>query len=130
MKARAEALSSRINEAYKTLKEPLARAQYVLALNGVDVEDEAGKVEDMELLALVMEAREEIEDAQSEKELQGLRKENEERLQGSVERLAGLLEEGEWDMARAEAVKLRYWANVKESIEAWKPGEGVPNLIH
>src|SRR6266498_938137 len=35
-KAKAEALSARINEAYKTLTSPLLRAQYLLSLHGID----------------------------------------------------------------------------------------------
>lgn len=56
-----------INEAYKTLQDPLKRAQYLLSLRGIDVaEDERLKVEDPELLMEVLEVRENIEAAQEE----------------------------------------------------------------
>lgn len=81
LKARAEATSARINEAYKTLQNPLLRAQYLLSLNGIDVaEDETAKVEDPELLMEVLNAREEIEEAQEEGELERLKNINDERI--------------------------------------------------
>lgn len=64
-KARAEGASARISEAYKTLQNPLLRAQYLLSLRGIDVaEDETAKVEDPELLMEVLEMRENIEAAE------------------------------------------------------------------
>jgi len=63
-KNRAEGLSMLINEAYKTLQDPLRRAQYLLSLRGIEVaEDETARVEDPELLMGVLEVRETIEDA-------------------------------------------------------------------
>ncbi|KAK3065848.1 molecular chaperone, partial [Teratosphaeriaceae sp. CCFEE 6253] len=57
-KRHAEGLSSLINEAYRTLQDPLKRAQYLLLQHGLDVEDESSKLSGGELLMEVMEARE------------------------------------------------------------------------
>ncbi|KAI9669078.1 MAG: hypothetical protein M1831_000670 [Alyxoria varia] len=125
-KRRAEALSSRVNEAYRTLQDPLRRAQYILELQGIDVTgDETGKVEDEGLLLEVMEAREGIEDAECEEDLTEVREENEGRLEECVRVLGGLLERGKWEAARVEAVKLRYWFNIKESVQNWEKGKPV-----
>ncbi|KAI9825962.1 MAG: hypothetical protein M1826_006853 [Phylliscum demangeonii] len=70
-KRRAEAASAAINEAYKTLGDALLRAQYVLALAGRGVDDERARVDDGPLLAAVMEAREQVEEAQCEADLGG-----------------------------------------------------------
>lgn len=127
-KRRAEAASARINEAYKTLQNPLLRAQYILSMRGIEVaEDETAKLgeEDQELLMEVLETREVIEEAEREEDLVGLRADNEERVSGSV----GVLEEafGRDDLegAKREAVKLRYWINIREAVDAWERGKPV-----
>ncbi|KAF2970177.1 hypothetical protein GQX73_g3384 [Xylaria multiplex] len=126
MKARAQAASARINEAFKTLESPLARAQYVLALRGRDVAgDETAKVEDAELLMLVLETRECIEEAREEGDLEALRIENEERIAECEDRLQELFAQDRLDEARAETVRLRYWVNVRESINNWEKGKPV-----
>jgi molecular chaperone HscB len=77
----AEATSAAINEAYKTLANPLLRAQYLLSLQGVDVAtDETLKVEEPDLLMLVLEAHEVIEEAACAEDLEDLAGENEERI--------------------------------------------------
>ncbi|KAF1969933.1 Co-chaperone Hsc20 [Bimuria novae-zelandiae CBS 107.79] len=123
-KARAQALSARINEAYKTLQSPLLRAQYLLSLQGVEVGEEA-KLDDAELLMEVLEARERIEEAESEEELVGLKEENEGRIAESVRVLEEAFERDDVGKARGEAVRLRYWVNIKESLDGWEKGKGV-----
>ncbi|EKG21816.1 Heat shock protein DnaJ [Macrophomina phaseolina MS6] len=125
-KRRAEALSARINEAYRALQNPLLRAQHLLQLRGIDVaEDERLKVEDPELLMEVLEARERIEEAESEEALQDMKEENERRIEQSVEVLDRAFKEDDMDKAKEEAVRLRYWVNIKDSLDAWEPGKPV-----
>jgi molecular chaperone HscB len=127
-KKRAEALSARINEAYKTLQNPLLRAQYLLSLRGIEVaEDETAKVDDPELLMEVLEARENIEEAESEEDLVEMRERNEERIAESTEIIDQAFKSDDLDAAKSEAVKLRYWVNIKESIENWE--KGVPVVL-
>lgn len=123
-KRHAEALSMRINEAYKTLQDPLRRAQYLLLQQGIDVEDESAKLEDPDLLMQVMEAREAVEDVEEEEELGDLRAENHARMEESVRVLEQAFAKGELDQAAQEAVKLRYWRNIDESIQGWEKGKG------
>jgi molecular chaperone HscB len=134
-KPAAEALSSRINEAYKTLQSPLLRAQYLLGLRGDTThEDDAAKLgdaeEDQELLMEVMQLREEIEEAESEKDILQLREENQERMDDSYKVLERAFEGNDLSVAKKEAVRLRYWVNVHDTIHAWEEGEGVPSLQH
>ncbi|KAF2133059.1 Co-chaperone Hsc20 [Dothidotthia symphoricarpi CBS 119687] len=127
-KKRAEALSARINEAYKTLQSPLLRAQYLLSLRGIDVaDDEQLRVEDPGLLMEVLEAREQIEEAQEEGELEGMRVENDARIEESVGVLERCFAEDDVEGAKGEAVKLRYWINIAESIGNWE--KGVPVVL-
>ncbi|KAI1432619.1 Co-chaperone Hsc20 [Xylaria sp. CBS 124048] len=126
MKARAQATSARINEAFRTLESPLLRAQYILALRGRDVaNDETAKVEDPELLMLVLETRELIEEAEEESDLEGLKAENEARARECEDRLATLFAADDLDAAAAEVVRLRYWVNVRESINNWEKGKPI-----
>ena len=53
---RAGELAALVNRAFRTLAEPLPRAQYVLAEAGHGIEDE-GTLEDAELIERVFEAR-------------------------------------------------------------------------
>ncbi|PMD56582.1 Co-chaperone Hsc20, partial [Hyaloscypha bicolor E] len=130
LKTRAEATSARINEAYKTLQNPLLRAQYLLSLRGIDVaEDETAKVEDPELLMEVLDAREEIENAREEEELEEMKRINEERIERSEAILDAAFKRDDIEGAKGEAVRLRYWVNIKESLDAWERGKPIV-LVH
>ncbi|KAI1136895.1 Co-chaperone Hsc20 [Hypoxylon sp. FL0543] len=125
-KRRAEAASARINEAYRTLAHPLLRAQYLLSLRGVDVaNEETARVEDPGLLMLVLETREAVEEARSEEELEPLRALNEARIRESEERLARAFALDDEVAARLEVTRLRYWVNIRESIQNWERGKPI-----
>ena len=131
-KSHAEALSARINEAYKTLQDPLKRAQYLLSQSGIDVEDDSAKLEaesDGELLMEVMEAREAVDDVEDEEGLVAIRAENNARIESSVQVLESAFASKDLDTATKEAVKLRYWMNIEESIQGWEKGSG-GGIIH
>lgn len=127
LKSRAEATSARINEAFRTLSNPLLRAQYLLSLNyGLDVAaDETAKVDDPELLLEVLEAREQIEDAADESELEPLKAANAVREEESIAELERAFAAGDLEAAVRECVKLRYWVNIRESIDNWEQGKPV-----
>lgn len=133
----AEATSSHINAAYKTLSHPLLRAQYILAERyGVDLAgDEAGShaggaPADPALLMEVLEAREAIDEAESEDDLEGPMAENEERIGRCLEGLRRAFAEGDVDGAVGEAIRLRYWESIKEGIRGWEKGVGGGLLHH
>jgi molecular chaperone HscB len=126
LKARAEAASARINDAYRTLANPLLRAQYLLALRGVDVAaDERLKVDEPALLMDVLEAREDIEDAASEDDLLPLRRANDARIADAEAVLDRAFAADDVEAAKREAVRLRYWVNIKDSLDNWEPGKPV-----
>ncbi|GAB1311442.1 molecular chaperone [Madurella fahalii] len=126
---RAEATSALINQAYKTLSSPLLRAQYLLReLHGVDLEaDERGAeaAADAELLMTVLEAREAIEEAETEADLDEVRAANEGRIRESEEALGRALERADVPAAKDEAVRLRYWVNIREGVDNWERGKPV-----
>ncbi|KAL1869726.1 hypothetical protein VTK73DRAFT_2934 [Phialemonium thermophilum] len=134
----AGAASALLNEAYRTLCSPLLRAQYLLRTRyGIDVtrDDEPGGTTgggggfnwqaEPEVLMQAMEAREAVEEATTEEELEAVRKENEGRIQEAEEGLARAFSEGDVEAAVREVVRLRYWVNVEESIREWEAGKPV-----
>lgn len=134
-KAKAEAASARINDAYKTLLNPLARARYLLSLWGLEMsEDEsiAGSTSGMEgasmdagLLMDVMEVREGIEEAGSREEIEEKKAENNRRKKASEDRLDEMFRAGDIEAARRETIKLGYWVNVGTALDGWeKVGDG------
>jgi molecular chaperone HscB len=122
----AEVESSQLNEAFRTLADPLHRAQYLLRLRGIDLAgDEAARVDDAEMLMQVMDAREAIEDAAEEEDLEETRVENEKRIEACVRALGEAFESKEVDFKRAkrEAVRLKYWTNIAEALQNWEKGK-------
>ena len=69
--------TTRVNEAYRTLKDPVQRAKHLLELHGVDVAFETNTAMPSEFLTQQMELRESLEDATAKKDsarLDSLRK--------------------------------------------------------
>ncbi|EAW15140.1 J-type chaperone JAC1 [Aspergillus clavatus NRRL 1] len=137
-KQRAEALSARINEAYRTLADPLQRAQYLLReMHGIDVTAEDGASEhalDPVTLMEVMEVQETIEEVgagpEAEATIAALKKENDARVAGCVKRLGEAFERGDIEAARRECVRLRFWYSVGEGLREWEPGHTEIRLVH
>jgi molecular chaperone HscB len=137
-KQRAEALSARINEAYRTLADPLQRAQYLLReMHGIDVTAEDGATQhalDPETLMEVMEVQETIEEVGAGPEAEGtiaaLKKENDARVAACVKSLAQAFERGDIEAARQVCVRLRFWYSVGEGLREWEPGRTEIRLIH
>ncbi|KAL4927861.1 J-type chaperone JAC1 [Aspergillus undulatus] len=137
-KKTAESLSATINEAYRTLVDPLLRAQYILrTYHGIDVtaEDGAGSGPlDPELLMEVMDVQEAIEEVgdgpEAEMNIAEMKRENEERVRGCVEALGRAFDGGDVEGAKGEAVRLKFWAGVGVGLKEWEPGMGGIRLIH
>jgi molecular chaperone HscB len=87
----AQQQSSLANKAYSTLKEPLSRANYMLELLGAPIH-ETESLNEPELLMEVMEARELLEEAQTEDEVQDLKNVNDGKLGWSNMRLCYITE--------------------------------------
>lgn len=66
---RAMEEATRINEAYKTLKNPFERARYLLALQGIDVLDPHHTAMPPDFLLQQMQAREALADALAQRDL-------------------------------------------------------------
>ncbi|EFW22149.1 hypothetical protein D8B26_001131 [Coccidioides posadasii str. Silveira] len=133
-KQRAEALSAHINDAYRTLSDPLTRAQYLLLFqHGIDVTSENGAKthpQDPETLMQVLETQEMIEEAENEATISGLKSENEGRVNETVRALGAAIDRGDVDEAVRECVRLRFWYSIRDVLREWEPGMRDVRLVH
>ncbi|KAK7064230.1 adaptin N terminal region-domain-containing protein [Favolaschia claudopus] len=111
----AQSLSSRVNEAYNSLLHPLHRAEYILDQNGLPLSED-DKLDDMEFISEIMEARENIEEASDEEELASIVDENRGpvKIEETVAKLENTIGKEEWASVKDAAVRLKYL----EGIEA------------
>ena len=101
--------SSQINEAYRVLRNPLQRAQYLCELAGHPSTDVSGAGLDMAFLMQQMQWREELEAL---------------REQGSVERLGPLIQEIQAQRQSREAhtaqlIAAQQWDDAVKSLQEW-----------
>lgn len=79
--------TTRVNEAYRTLRDPVQRAKHLLELHGVDVAFETNTAMPPEFLMQQMQLRESLEEAKTPASLDGMRKrlrEDKARLQTQI----------------------------------------------
>ncbi|KAG5985142.1 hypothetical protein E4U55_001111 [Claviceps digitariae] len=127
-------LSSTINQAYRTLLDPLLRAEYLLSQHGCSPSNDESAtldgqdgVDEARLLSLVMDAHEQVEDARSAEDLHELTLQNDERIAESERVLGRAFAEEDWETARREAVRLKYWVNIRQAVREgkWEGGHDV-----
>ena len=87
--ARANEMSSALNDGYRVLRDPLSRAEYLLSLEGMDISRERSSNVPPELLEEVFELNEMLEDAHS----------NEDELRQARRRFEHMLERVDCDLA-------------------------------
>lgn len=113
--------SARVNEAYRALKDPVARAQYLLGLHGVDVATEPRVQLALEFLERQLERREAAAAAEAAGDAEAL-----EALLGEVraeaaaleQRIAALLDnDAAWDAAGPPVRELRFLAKLAEDLD-------------
>ena len=114
--------SARVNEAYKALREPVARAQYLLSLRGIDAFAETDTALPLEFLERQLERREAANDALAAGDrarLKALAADARADAKRQERRLAARLDtEGAWDAARADVRELRFLAKLAADIDA------------
>lgn len=118
---RAMQWATRVNEGFRTLKQPLARAQYLLVLAGVDAGLETNTAMSAEFLVEQMEWREAVEEARGAGAVEAL-----EQLQGALgrhqreveERLGRELDlEHDYATAADTVRRLMFSARLREEID-------------
>ena len=114
--------TTRVNEAYRTLKDPVERARYLLELKGVDVAFETNTAMPHDFLSRQLELREALELAQEEKDagaLDRLRRELRSGAEELKQALGETLDAKRDYPAAAELVrKLKFLDRLDEEIDA------------
>ena len=114
--------TTRVNEAYRTLKDPVQRAKHILDLHGVDVAFETNTAMPVEFLAQQLELRESLEVAVDEKDavsLDGLRKKLFEQRKALQEKIQNLIDDSKDYKGAAGLVrKLMFLQRLDEEVDA------------
>jgi molecular chaperone HscB len=97
--------SVRINEAYRRLKDPLARATYLCELRGAPIEAERNTAMPAAFLMEQMELREALEEAESVEALEALGEPLARTRREALERIGKLLDDENNPAAAAEQVR-------------------------
>jgi molecular chaperone HscB len=118
--------SARVNEAYRALKDPVARARYLLTLHGAGVDDETNTALPAEFLERQLERREAVSDAlaaRDAKALAALRASVDDETAREQQRVATLLDgDGDWNAARVAVRELTFLAKLAADIDAMQAG--------
>ena len=111
--------TTRVNEAYRTLKDPVQRARHLLELHGVDVAFETNTAMPPEFLVQQMELRETLEDAKDAAALDALRSNLRKQKRQLVESIAEAID-GKKDYSGAAGLvrKLQFLDRLDEEIDA------------
>ena len=116
--------SARVNEAYRALKDPVARAHYLLSLEGVATQAEGEGTLSAEFLERQLERREAVSDAltaRDAKALAALRADVDADAAREEERVAGLLDrngDNDRQAARAALRELTFLTKLAADIDA------------
>jgi molecular chaperone HscB len=123
-RAKASVEAAALNDAYRTLKDPLARAIYLAELNGIELPGDGKTIDDPELLMEVMDAREELHEASSIGEVDALAKFAREDLEKALAGLPGLFLANDKPAIRKTLLRLRYLDKFAEEAKARRSNLG------
>jgi molecular chaperone HscB len=118
--------SARVNEAYQALRDPVARAQYLLSLHGVEAFAETDTTLPYDFLERQLERRESAAAAVAAHDaarLGALATEVSGDAEQLERRLAARLDtEGAWEAARADVRELRFLSKLAADLDEMKSG--------
>jgi molecular chaperone HscB len=109
--------AAQINDAYQILKSPLARAEYILSLNGIEMHGEKQTLQDPVFLMEQMELREELEEVRDEAALFDLDTRVSNMSRQQMSELKQELEQSQWELAADRVRKLKFIEKLKAEIE-------------
>ncbi len=117
-RARASAEAASVNEAYRTLKDPLSRAFYMAGMAGVDLPGDGKTIDDPDLLMEAMEAREALHDADTLQAVEKLAADARQDVQEALAGLASLFLANDRVAIRKALLRLRYLDKFAEEARA------------
>lgn len=108
-----------VNKAYETLKSPLSRAEYMLKLKGIVVnQDNKHSVRpNPEILMESLQMREELENAQKPEEIRQMAVKAAEDRITIIDNIKSALNSGELEKAAQNTIRLRYIEKLNEEIK-------------
>ncbi len=115
--------AAQVNEAYRVLRDPLARARYLLELRGHAFDDERSTHQDPEFLMEQMELREALGEVREQSDplgaLDGLMRRIQARLDALETELAAVLANAQATDAAAELVqRMQFFRKLEQEAEA------------
>jgi molecular chaperone HscB len=117
-RARASTEAAALNDAYRTLKDPLSRAVYLAELRGVELPGDGKTIDDPDLLMEAMEAREALHEAASPDAVEALAAQAKRRAQEALKGLADLFLREDKPAIRKTLLRLRYFDKFAEEARA------------
>jgi molecular chaperone HscB len=117
-RSRASAEAASVNEAYRTLKDPLSRAFYMAGMAGVDLPGDGKTIDDPDLLMEAMEAREALHDADTPEAVDKLAAEARRDVRKALAGLASLFLANDRAAIRKTLLRLRYLDKFAEEARA------------
>ena len=107
-RARASSEAAALNDAYRTLKDPLSRAVYLAELRGVELPGDGKTIDDPDLLMEAMETREALHEAATSDAVDALAVQAKRQAQEALEELADLFLHEDKPAIRKTLLRLRY----------------------
>ena len=117
-RARASAEAASLNEAYRTLKDPLNRAFYMAELAGVEMPGDGKTIDDPELLMEAMEAREALHETATPEAVDSLAAQARRDVQEALSGLGSLFLANDRPAIRKALLRLRYLDKFAEEARA------------
>ena len=117
-RAKASTEAAGLNDAYRTLKDPLSRAVYLAGLNGVELPGDGKTIDDADLLMEAMEAREALHEAATPEAVDALATQVRQDMRRSLEGLGTLFLRHDKAAIRKALLRLRYLDKFAEEARA------------
>jgi len=111
--------AARVNQAVSVLRSPLLRAGFWMEMNGLRVLEEDQRMGDAATMMEVMDVNEEIEDAKTEDDIQGLVKTNLAKMADIEKQLESCFKEKDWETARRHLERLQMLTRIQERLDSW-----------
>ncbi|KAL2327329.1 hypothetical protein Fmac_020756 [Flemingia macrophylla] len=107
--------SARVIDAYRTLSKPLSRGIYLLKLYGVEI-DEEQTISDPELLAEIMDIREDVEDASNSEALNLILSQMQEKMQNWSNAFSHAFQSQNFEEAKLAIRRMTYYTRVIDEV--------------
>ena len=117
-RARASVEAAALNDAYRTLKDPLSRAVYLATLRGVELPGDGKTIDDPELLMEAMEMREALQEADTGQAVDRLAGRVREDMTAALGSLGTLFLANDKPAIRKAILRLRYLDKFAEEARA------------